>query len=194
MSTFNKAEYDEINLNATREVVTLLRNENGILPLNPSLINQTNKLIVTGPSADLLTVLNGGWSYVWQGNNELIYPTYWRNKTILESIKSHVDPNSVQYFNTSSFDQYYGIDDLVNAASDASYIVVCLGERPYTETPGNINELTMDEAQLKLVEDIKSRTNKPIITVLVEGRPRIIRRIVSLSSAIIMMYLPGMEG
>ncbi|CAF1575647.1 unnamed protein product, partial [Adineta ricciae] len=69
-----------------------------------------------------------------------------------------------------------------------------LGEQAYTETPGNIDDLTLDEAQLQLVEAIRNRTQVPIITVLVQGRPRIIRRIVSLSSAILMMYLPGMEG
>jgi beta-glucosidase len=138
--------------------------------------------------------LNGGWSYTWQGTDESIYPKNLTNKTILESFRTRLGSTKVDYFNSSTFNQLLNIDDLLNAAEGASYILVCLGEQAYTETPGNINDLTLDDAQLQLVEQIRNRTQVPIITVLVEGRPRIIRRIVDLSSSIVMMYLPGMEG
>ena len=138
--------------------------------------------------------MNGGWSYTWQGNDQSIYPRNLTNKTIAESFRTRLGTTRMDYFNSSVFNQLFNVDDLLAAAESASYILVCLGEQAYTETPGNINDLTLDDAQLQLVELIRNRTQVPIITVLVEGRPRIIRRIVDLSSAIVMMYLPGMEG
>ncbi|CAF2591523.1 unnamed protein product [Rotaria sp. Silwood2] len=192
--TFNKPEYDATNLQAARQVITLLKNNGNVLPLDNTRITETNKLLITGPTSNVLTSLNGGWSYTWQGDDQSIYPKNLTNKTILESFRTRLGSAKVDYYNSSSFSQLYNIDDLLNAAQSASYILVCLGEQAYTETPGNINDLTLDNAQLELVEQIKSRTQVPIITVLVQGRPRIIRRIVNISSAILMMYLPGMEG
>ena len=192
--TFSKPEYDETNLQAAREGVTLLKNDGNVLPLQESNITDTKKILITGPTSNVLTSLNGGWSYTWQGNDQSVYPQNYTTKTILESFRTRLGSTKIDYFNSSSFDQLFNIDNLLNAAQSASYIIVCLGEQAYTETPGNINDLILDEAQLSLVEQIRNRTQVPIITVLVEGRPRIIRRIVSLSSAIVMMYLPGMEG
>ena len=157
-------------------------------------ITETKKLVITGPTSNVLTSLNGGWSYTWQGNDQSIYPQNLITKTILESFRTRLGSSKVDYYNSSTFNQLLDLDNLLNAVQNADYIIVCLGEQAYTETPGNIDDLTLDEAQLQLVEAIRNRTQAPIITVLVEGRPRIIRRIVSLSSAILMMYLPGMEG
>ncbi len=192
--TFNNDTFDQVNLQAAREVITLLKNDNNTLPLIETNITSNATLLITGPTANLLTSLNGGWSYTWQDNDESIYPSNLTNKTILQSIIKYLGPSKVQYLNSTTFNQIIDLNKVLDALENASYILVCLGEQPYTETPGNINDLTLDDAQLQLVEQIRSRTNKPIITVLVEGRPRIIRRIVDLSSAIIMMYLPGMEG
>lgn len=194
IATFNKPEYDQTNLQAAHEGVTLLKNAGNILPLQQSAISTTKKLLITGPTSNVLTSLNGGWSYTWQGTDESIYPQNFTKKTILESFRTRLGSTMIDYYNSSSFDKLFNIDNLLNAAQSASYIIVCLGEQAYTETPGNINDLVLDEAQLSLVEQIRNRTQVPIITVLVEGRPRIIHRIASLSSAIVMMYLPGMEG
>ncbi|CAF0977862.1 unnamed protein product [Adineta steineri] len=194
LDTFSKPEYDATNLQAARQAITLLKNDNNLLPLSIDRISEINKLVITGPTANTLTSLNGGWSYTWQGTDETIYPRNLTNKTILESFRTRLGTSNIDYYAGSSFNTLFNIDNLLNAVEQASYILVCLGEQAYTETPGNINDLTLDEAQLQLVEEIKKRTSVPIITVLAEGRPRIIRRIVDLSSAIVMMYLPGMEG
>ncbi|UJR37352.1 hypothetical protein I4U23_030060 [Adineta vaga] len=194
INTFHKPEYDETNLRAAHEGITLLKNKDNVLPLDNNKISESKKLVITGPTSNVLTSLNGGWSYTWQGNDQSIYPQNLTSKTILESFRKRLSSARIDYYNSSTFNQLFDIDSLLNAAQDASYILVCLGEQAYTETPGNINDLTLDEAQLQLVEKIRNRTQIPIITVLVEGRPRIIRRIVDLSSAILMMYLPGMEG
>jgi beta-glucosidase len=194
LDTFNKPEYDEANLRAAHQGITLLKNTGNVLPLDNNRITATNKLVITGPTSNVLTSLNGGWSYTWQGNDQSVYPANLTNKTILESLRTRLGSAKLDYYNSSTFNQLFNIDDLLNAAQTASYIIVCLGEQSYTETPGNIDDLTLDEAQLQLVERIRNRTQVPIITVLVQGRPRIIRRIVDLSSAIVMAYLPGMEG
>lgn len=175
-------------------MITLLKNDRNTLPLIETNITSNATLLITGPTANVLTSLNGGWSYTWQGNDESIYPVNLTQKTILESIKKYLGPSKIEYFNSTTFDQIIDLKGVLDASEHASYILVCLGEQAYTETPGNINDLTLDDAQLQLIEQLRNRTTKPIITILVQGRPRIIRRIVDLSSAIILMYLPGMEG
>ena len=175
-------------------MITLLKNNNNTLPLIETKITSETKLLITGPTANIVTSLNGGWSYTWQGNDQSIYPANLTNKTILESIKQYLGASKVEYFNSTTFNQIIDISKVLDASENASYILVCLGEQAYAETPGNINDLILDDAQLQLVEQLRNRTDKPIITILIEGRPRIIRRIVELSSAIVMMYLPGMEG
>ena len=192
--TFSNETFDQLNLQAARQVITLLKNDKNVLPLIESNITSNATLVITGPTANVLTSLNGGWSYVWQGNDESIYPVNLTQKTILESIKKYLGVSKIEYFNSITFNQIIDLKGVLEASEHASYILVCLGEQAYAETPGNINDLTLDDAQLQLVEQLRNRTNKPIITVLVQGRPRIIRRIVDLSSAIILMFLPGMEG
>lgn len=192
--TFSNDSFDQLNLQAARQVITLVKNEKNILPLIQSNITSNATLVITGPTANVLTSLNGGWSYVWQGNDESIYPVNLTQKTIFESIKRYLGASKIEYFNSTTFDQIIDLKGVLEASEHASYILVCLGEQAYTETPGNINDLTLDDAQLQLIEQLRNRTNKPIITVLAQGRPRLIRRIVDLSSAIILMFLPGMEG
>jgi beta-glucosidase len=194
VNTFNNVTFDQINLQAAHQVITLLKNNNNTLPLIETKITSDTKLLITGPTANLVTSLNGGWSYTWQGNDQSIYPANLTNKTILESIKQYLGTSKVEYVNSTTFNQIIDMNKVLDASKNASYILVCLGEQAYAETPGNINDLILDDAQLQLVEQLRNHTDKPIITILVEGRPRIIRRIVDLSSAIVMMYLPGMEG
>ncbi|CAF1020128.1 unnamed protein product [Adineta steineri] len=190
INDFNKPEYYATQLQAARQVITLLKNDGNILPFDINKITETNKLLITGPTSNVLSSLNGGWSYTWQGNEQGIFPQNLTNKTILESFRARLGSTKIDYYNVSSFDQLFNIDNLLNASRTASYILVCLGEQSYTETPGNINDLTLDNAQLELVEIIKNYTQVPIIVALAQGRPRLIRRIVDLSSAIIMMFLP----
>ncbi len=194
ISGFNKPEYYATQLQAARQVMTLLKNDGNVLPLDNEKITARNKLLITGPTSAVLSSLNGGWTYTWAGHGDGVYPQNYTNKTILESFRARLGSEKLDYYNSSSFNQLYNIDSLLNASRTASYILVCLGEESYTETPGNINDLTLDDAQLELVEQIKNHTNVPIIIALAQGRPRLIHRIVNLASAIIMMFLPGMEG
>ena len=189
-SDFNKPEYFATQLEASRQVMTLLKNTGNVLPLDYTKITETNKLIITGPTSNTLSSLNGGWSY----RDDPSYPENYTNKTILEAFRTRLGSSKIDYYNSSSFNQLYNIDNLLNASKTASYILVCLGERAYKETDGNINDLTLDDAQLELVERIKNSTQTPIILALSQGRPRLIHRIVDLVSGIIMMFLPGMEG
>jgi beta-glucosidase len=189
-SDFNRPEYFTTQLEASRQVMTLLKNTENVLPLDYTKITETNKLIITGPTSNTLSSLNGGWSY----KDDQSYPENYTNKTILESFGTRLGSSKIDYYNSSSFNQLYNIDNLLNESKTASYILVCLGERAYKETEGNIYDLTLDDAQLELVERINNTTQTPIILALAQGRPRLIHRIVDLVSSIIMMFLPGMEG
>ena len=176
----------KVNLQAAREAITLLKNENNVLPLS-----KDSKVLVTGPSADKLSVLNGGWTITWQGDNEALYPH--EKSTILEAIQDKAGATRVEYIEAVTFDKEVDIQRAVSAAGRADVIVACLGEPTYCETPGNIDDLTLSAPQIRLVQEL-AETGKPIVMVLVEGRPRVIRTIVDHAGAILTAYLPGMEG
>jgi len=176
----------KVNLKAAREAMTLLKNENDILPLSKS-----RKVLVTGPCADKLSVLNGGWTITWQGDNEALYPH--DKSTILEAIQDKAGVSRVEYIEGVTFEGELDIPRAVSAASRVDVIVACLGEPTYCETPGNIDDLMLTLPQIHLVQEL-AKTGKPIVMVLIQGRPRLIRTIVDHAGAILMAYLPGMEG
>lgn len=182
---FDKPEFHQANLQAAREALVLLKND-GVLPLA-----RGRKILVTGPNADLLNVLNGGWSLTWQGNREELYP---RSKpTILKAIQSLNNGGSVQYVKGVEWDKEIDIRAAVAAASSADAVIAVMGEPAYCETPGNIEDLALPEPQIRLV-DALAAAGKPVITVLVGGRPRVLRTVTKNSKAILWAGLPGNEG
>jgi beta-glucosidase len=176
----------EVALQAARESLTLLKNTNNLLPLAKG-----RKVLVTGPAADSLLPLNNGWTYTWQGTNENLYPK--DRPTLLGAIRDKVGARNVDYVQGASLDKEVNIADAARAARNADVAIVCLGEGAYAETPGNIDDLTLSEAQLRLAEAVIA-TGKPVVLVLAEGRPRIINRIADGTGAILMAYNPGNEG
>lgn len=176
----------QINRQAAQEAMTLLKNDGDLLPLA-----KDRKVLVTGPTANKLSVLNSGWTFTWQGDKEELYPQ--DKNTILEAIQEKVGEGNVTYVDAVTFDKEIDIAKAVEAAAGVDAIVACIGESAYCETPGNIDDLTMSGPQLNLVEAL-AKTGKPIVLVLVEGRPRVIRTIVDDAKAILMAYTPGVEG
>lgn len=200
-SNFARPESRQVALEAARESITLLKNANNLLPLA-----KNRKVLVTGPTADSLISLNNGWTYVWQGSEESLYPK--DRHTIRQAIEAKVGAGNMTYVpgtkifrrpgstsnnNPTSLEEEVDIPAAVSAAKSADVVVLALGEGSYCETPGNITDLTIGEPQLKLAEAIIG-TGKPVVLVLVEGRPRIINRIVDRIPAIVMAYNPSNEG
>jgi beta-glucosidase len=198
---FATPESRRLSLEAAREAMTLLKNANDLLPLD-----KTRKVLVTGPTADSFISLNNGWTYVWQGSEGSLYPK--DRPTIRQAIEAKAGRMNVTYVpgtritrapdgasnNTpTNVDEEVDIAAAARAARDADVVVLCLGEGSYTETPGNITDLTLPEPQLKLAESVVA-AGKPVVVVLVEGRPRIINRIADSVGAILMAYNPGNEG
>jgi beta-glucosidase len=198
---FALPESRQVSLQAARESITLLKNSNNVLPLA-----KTAKVLVTGPTADSLISLNNGWTWVWQGSEESLYPK--DRDTIRRAIEAKIGANNVSFVqgtkitrpagstsNNTPTDQEEEVDiaAAVQAAQNVDVIVLALGEGSYCETPGNITDLTIGEPQVKLAEALKA-TGKPIVMVLVEGRPRVISRIADSASAILMAYNPSNEG
>ena len=182
-------ESREAGLAAAHESITLLKNENYTLPLA-----KTARVLVTGPDADSLIPLNNGWSYTWQGDKASAYPAK-DHSTILAAIRQKIGADHVTYAPGATFDKELDVAQAVAAASGSSVdaIVVCLGEWAYAETPGNIPDLALPDAQIHLAQKLLE-SGKPVILVLTEGRPRIIRPIVEGAGAILMAYNPGNEG
>ena len=190
----------DVSLQAARESMTLLKNTDNLLPLA-----KNRKVLVTGPTANSLISLNNGWTYVWQGSEESLYPK--DRPTILQAIEGKLGKNVTYVPGTriiraaglpsnitpTDIDEEVDIPAAVRAARDADVVVLCLGEGSYTETPGNITDLNLSDVQLRLAESIQA-TGKPVVLVLVEGRPRLINRIADKAQAILMAYNPGNEG
>jgi beta-glucosidase len=183
---FANDDFAKINLQAARESIVLTKNENDLLPLK-----KDTKVLVTGPTANMLSVMNGGWTITWQGNVEELYPQ--EKNTVLEAIKNKVGEDKVSYVEGTSFNKEINILEAVKAAKENDVVILCLGEAAYCETPGNITDLTLDNAQLELAEKI-IETGKPVVLVMLEGRPRIINSIVNGAGAVLAAFLPGMEG
>ncbi|MCF8261114.1 MAG: glycoside hydrolase family 3 C-terminal domain-containing protein [Melioribacteraceae bacterium] len=183
---FASEESNSANYKAASEVITLLENEDNTLPLS-----KNAKVLVTGPSANKLSLLNGGWTITWQGNVERLYPQ--DELTILEAVQEKIGKENVTYVEGVDFEKDINSADAIKAAENVDAVILCLGEPTYCETPGNIDNLGMSESQINFALEI-AKTGKPVILVLVEGRPRVISKIVPHMEAIIMAYLPGMKG
>jgi beta-glucosidase len=179
---------------AADESITLLKNEGNILPLK-----KEARLLVTGPNANSMRTLNGGWSYSWQGEKTEEFAQQYN--TIFEALQNKFGANNVKYEAGVTYKmdgQYFEenppeIEKAVAAASNVDYVVLCVGENSYCETPGNLDELTLSENQIALAKALY-KTGKPVILVLNEGRPRLIRTIEPDAKAVVQVYLPGNYG
>ena len=196
---FGGEEFAKLALEGATESMVLLKNEklqdgNPVLPLAKG-----KKILLTGPNANQMRCLDGGWSYTWQGHR--IDEFAGKYNTIYEAFcnqygKENVTLNQGVTYNEKG--KYWEenepqIQDAVNAAKDADVIVACIGENSYTETPGNLTDLWLSENQRNLVKEL-SKTGKPVILVLNEGRPRLIADIEPLAQGIIDILIPGNMG
>lgn len=183
---FASKEFTYANLNAARESIILTKNEGNILPLP-----KNTKVLVTGPTANLLSVMNGGWTITWQGNEETLYPQ--EKNTLLEAIQTKIGKQNVTYVEGCSFDKDINTSKAVAEAKNTDVVVLCLGEPTYCETPGNISDLTLNKVQLDFANKI-IETGKPVVLIMLEGRPRLITSIEPKIRGIVLGFLPGMEG
>ncbi len=191
---FGSEEFAQQSLLAAEESEVLLKNDGNILPLGKG-----KKILLTGPNANQMRCLNGGWSYTWQGSNaEDLSEKY---NTIYEALCNKYGKENIileQGVTYNEHGQYYDenepqIEKAVRAAAQADVIIACIGENSYTETPGNLTDLWMSENQRNLVKEL-GKTGKPIIVVLNEGRPRLMADIEPLAKAVVHVFLPGNYG
>ena len=191
---FGGEEFAKLALEGATESMVLLKNEGNILPLQHG-----KKILLTGPNANQMRCLDGGWSYTWQGHRTDEFAG--KYNTIYEAFcneygKENVILNQGVTYNEKG--KYWEenepqIQGAVTAAKDADVIVACIGENSYTETPGNLTDLWLSENQRNLVKAL-AQTGKPVILVLNEGRPRLIADIEPLAQGIIDILIPGNMG
>lgn len=191
---FGGEEFAKLALEGATESMVLLKNEGNILPLQHG-----KKILLTGPNANQMRCLDGGWSYTWQGHRADEFAG--KYNTIYEAFcneygKENVILNQGVTYNEKG--KYWEenepqIQEAVAAAKDADVIVACIGENSYTETPGNLTDLWLSENQRNLVKAL-AQTGKPVILVLNEGRPRLIADIEPLAQGIINILIPGNMG
>lgn len=193
---FGSQEHAAEALRAAEESIVLLKNDGQLLP-----IKKGTKILLTGPNANSMRCLNGGWSYSWQGHRADEFAGAYN--TIYEALCNKFGKANVSYEPGVTYAPYKNdnwwkenapeIDKAVQAAASADVIIACIGENSYCETPGNLNDLTLSENQRNLVKAL-AKKGKPIVLVLNEGRPRIIRDIEPLAKAVVDVILPGNYG
>ena len=191
---FGGEEFAKLALEGATESMVLLKNEGNILPLQ-----QGKKILLTGPNANQMRCLDGGWSYTWQGHRADEFAG--KYNTIYEAFcneygKENVILNQGVTYNEKG--KYWEenepqIQGAVDAAKNVDVIVACIGENSYTETPGNLTDLWLSENQRNLVKEL-AKTGKPVVLVLNEGRPRLIADIEPLAQGIINILIPGNMG
>ncbi len=184
---FGSPAFQKENLLSAEESVTLLKNQDHVLPLPKKNV----KVLVTGFGANSMETLNGGWSYTWQGQQTDKFDK--DKNTILKAIQEKIGKNNVLYSEGTLFDKPLNDDQTLKMAQQADYIVLCLGEEAYAETPGNISDLYLPDNQAKFAREL-AKTGKPVILVLTEGRPRLISKFADQMKGIVMGYLPGNQG
>lgn len=191
---FGGEEFAKLALAGATESMVLLKNEGNILPLQHG-----KKILLTGPNANQMRCLDGGWSYTWQGHRADEFAG--KYNTIYEAFcneygKENVILNQGVTYNEKG--KYWEenepqIQGAVDAAKNVDVIVACIGENSYTETPGNLTDLWLSENQRNLVKEL-AKTGKPVVLVLNEGRPRLIADIEPLAQGIINILIPGNMG
>ena len=190
---FASKEHADKALEAARQSIVLLKND-GTLPLL-----SLRKILVTGPNANSLRCLNGGWSVTWQGKN--IDKHYPERNTILEAMQQRYGQENVVYEPGVTYNDEGDwwqenepqIEKAVQAVAGVDVIVACVGENSYCETPGNLDDLALSVNQRELVKALAA-TGKPIVLVLSEGRPRLVSDIEPLCAAVVHIMLPGNYG
>lgn len=191
---FGSDKFKAIALESALESITLLKNESGVLPLSPN-----QKVLIAGPTSNNLIYLNGAWTHTWQGADTSFNTG--GCKTVHEAFRQKLTSENclfsdgAELFIKDGFEatRLVSTEDFKTKAAQSDVIVLCLGEFPSTEKPGDIRSLNLPPAQLELAE-IAYAMGKPVVLILIEGRPRIIRSIVEDASAIVQAYIPGDYG
>lgn len=191
---FGSKEFQQASYDAAADAITLLKNDNNILPLQKGA-----KILVSGPNAVSKRSLNGGWTFSWQGEKVDEFASEYNN--LLDAITHTYGKENVSYvpgvsytaateYATEHKDRF---DEAIAAAKNADYIILCLGENSYCEKPGDLDDLYLNDLQTELAKEFL-KTGKKVILVLSEGRPRVISKISSQVDAIVQTYLPGIFG
>lgn len=190
-------EHRQASYAAAAEAITLLKNDGGLLPLDPA---AERRILVCGPNAQSRRALCGGWTVTWQGHGIEHHPELC--KTLAEAIGERFGHRNVEVIPGVSYDAHESrydterrdrFDEAAEAARRADVVVLCLGENSYCEKPGDLNDLALDPLQTELAERIAA-TGKPVVLVLSEGRPRLISKFSARIPAIVQSYLPGPQG
>jgi len=183
---FGSDEFWAVSKQSATESIVLLKNTENVLPLSDNA-----NILVTGPAANSMRSLNGGWTGTWQG--DIADEMFEAQNTILEALQGKLGEDQVTYLEGSTWDETGDLAEVTQQARAADYVVLCLGETSYTEDAGNLNDLYISAAQTLLAQQIAA-AGTPVILVLAEGRPRVISKFENQMAAVVGAFLPGPMG
>ena len=193
VANFGLPDYEDLALEAAQRSMTLLRNENGVLPLA-----RDARVLVAGPAAHNIGALHGSWSYTWQGRDEKAYPD--STLSLAEAfaqraVVAEIGGDRIATMGNADWGAAENVDGarLKRLAADADVIVLALGEHAYAESPGALDDLRLEQAQLELAAAAVA-TGKPVVVVLFEGRPRVLGELAETAAAVLQAYRPGSRG
>ena len=167
-------EFKKVARDAVSKSLVLLKNED-ILPLE-----KNTKIYLTGPASDNVGIQCGGWTFSWQGE---IDPNLNNGISLKDALNDVLSTHG---------------GSLVNNPKDADLIILAIGEKPYAEMHGDTDDLSLD-GPLSLADNIKAveyvkTLDKPILTIMIAGRPLLIDAYLNDWDAFVMAWLPGTEG
>jgi beta-glucosidase len=157
---------------AVRQSAVLLKNEGGALPLK-----STARVHVCGSKADDIGIQCGGWTVGWRGRRGATTP----GTTIRQAIADVVGAGRIDFSKDAA------------GAERADTVVVVVGEEPYAEESGDRAKLELSRDDQSLIAAAK-RSGKPVVVVLITGRPLILGDVLTAANALLVVWLPGTEG
>jgi len=188
---------EALGLDMAQQSIVLTKNDNSLLPLDG---NKSLKIHITGPTSDSRVYQSGGWTYQWQGAPDESWFTYGSTVAKAFNSSSSTSTNGWEVTHTCGVDilghecEPHSIDNAVQAAKSADFVVVCVGEEAYSEKPGDIRSLALPQGQYALVDALSSQTDASIILVYFGGRPRLLNKMVEQADAVLIGFLPGPSG
>ena len=177
------ADHQAIGREAVRKSLVLLKNNDALLPLDPS-----KNILVIGQAARSMQQQTGGWTLSWQGDNNA-NSEFETGETIFAGLEDAVVKagGTIRWAADAN-----GLKS--NTKPDA--IIFVFGETPYAEFKGDMSDAVFEFADgenLAVLQELQT-SGIPVVSVFLTGRPLFVNPHINRSDAFVVAWLPGTQG